>query len=135
MISVGILSSLPEEASKVQFDIAKLCELWWTRELDGKDDLATQTMLYFLNKSLSPNATVSIKFLVFHQNMQINHKIIILKKVFNKKNTRNKQSYDLICVNEKNGRKNGIDTLIREFEKEKEICQTKKVFLYSFFPV
>ena len=56
---IGILSSLPEAASKLQMNIAKLCETWWVKDLDGKQDIAIQTIVFMLNTALEPKATVS----------------------------------------------------------------------------
>lgn len=56
----GVLLSLPEYLDALKNDIAKMCEAWYTAELEQRDMLARDTVIYLLSRSLRPKATVSI---------------------------------------------------------------------------
>ena len=48
----GVMLALPESSGKLQFSIAHLCEIWFLAGLDGKDELVTSMLPYFIIKSL-----------------------------------------------------------------------------------
>ncbi|KAL9966949.1 hypothetical protein ACROYT_G025098 [Oculina patagonica] len=57
----GLLMSLPEGAETLQNNIAQLCELWFLNELEGKDELVTQTFPYLIIRSLSRGNVSDVK--------------------------------------------------------------------------
>ncbi|XP_064643919.1 condensin-2 complex subunit G2-like [Lineus longissimus] len=50
----GILSTLPEIYKKVKDGISKLCETWCTSNMEGREHLISQTMIYLIEESLEP---------------------------------------------------------------------------------
>jgi len=47
----GVLLSLPEDAAKLQNEIAKLCEYWFLADFFGKEDLVCNTIVYLLART------------------------------------------------------------------------------------
>ncbi|XP_046357526.2 condensin-2 complex subunit G2-like [Haliotis rufescens] len=47
----GVLMSLPEEALVLRGDIAQLLEVWWRRGLEGKEEVAVNTLHFFLESA------------------------------------------------------------------------------------
>ncbi|CAH1776019.1 unnamed protein product [Owenia fusiformis] len=52
----GVLLTLPSQLDNVKTDIVKLCEVWWHRDLEGKEDLANSTIMCLLKQSLQHKA-------------------------------------------------------------------------------
>ena len=52
------MRSVVEGFGKLQNRMSLLCESWWTRNLKGRTDLEPQTIVYLLQRSLQPKATV-----------------------------------------------------------------------------
>ncbi|CAB3996367.1 Condensin-2 complex subunit G2, partial [Paramuricea clavata] len=57
----GIMLTLPESCGKLQFSIAHLCETWFLAGLDGKDELVTSMLPYFIIKALAQGLVVDVK--------------------------------------------------------------------------
>jgi len=57
----GLLMSLPEGAETLQNNIAQLCELWFLNELEGKEELVTQTFPYLIIRSLGRGIVSDVK--------------------------------------------------------------------------
>ncbi|KAJ7365204.1 Condensin-2 complex subunit G2 [Desmophyllum pertusum] len=57
----GLLMVLPEGAETLQNNIAQLCELWFLNELEGKEELVTQTFPYLIIRSLSRGFVSDVK--------------------------------------------------------------------------
>ncbi|XP_027038917.1 condensin-2 complex subunit G2-like [Pocillopora damicornis] len=57
----GLLMSLPEGSESLQNDIAQLCELWFLNELEGKEELITQTFPYLIIRSLGRGLVSDVK--------------------------------------------------------------------------
>ncbi|XP_041457703.1 condensin-2 complex subunit G2-like [Lytechinus variegatus] len=55
----GVLLDLPDSASKLQHNIAKLCHSWWNDDLPGRELLVPNTIMYLLVKTLQPSGMVS----------------------------------------------------------------------------
>ncbi|XP_013379950.1 condensin-2 complex subunit G2-like [Lingula anatina] len=55
----GVLLSLPESADKLKNAIAKFCEIWWNEDLEGKEDLTPQTIMYLLQRTLQSKPLVA----------------------------------------------------------------------------
>ncbi|XP_071503358.1 condensin-2 complex subunit G2-like [Diadema antillarum] len=53
----GVLLDLPDSASKLQHNIAKLCQSWWNSGLVDRELLVPNTIMYFLVKTLQPSGT------------------------------------------------------------------------------
>lgn len=56
----GIILSLPEGSERLATSICGLCESWWLRELDGREELVSQTLAHLLKRCVKPLATVSL---------------------------------------------------------------------------
>ncbi|XP_033124191.1 condensin-2 complex subunit G2-like [Anneissia japonica] len=52
-----LLLEFPDKANKVQASIAKVCQTWWVKELPGREGLVANTIMFFLVKSIQPNAS------------------------------------------------------------------------------
>ncbi|XP_046846432.1 condensin-2 complex subunit G2-like isoform X2 [Xenia sp. Carnegie-2017] len=57
----GILLELPDDCAKLQFAIAHLCEMWFQKNLEGKDKLVTTMLPYFILKALCEGLIVDVK--------------------------------------------------------------------------
>ncbi|XP_064594781.1 condensin-2 complex subunit G2-like isoform X2 [Liolophura sinensis] len=55
----GVMLSLPDTADKLKNSMAKLFELWWTRELNGREELGINTFTYLLERSLQNKSPVT----------------------------------------------------------------------------
>ncbi|XP_030855770.1 condensin-2 complex subunit G2 [Strongylocentrotus purpuratus] len=55
----GVLLDLPDSASKLQHNIAKLCHTWWSADLPERELLVPNTIMYLLVKTLQPSGMVS----------------------------------------------------------------------------
>ncbi|KAL5010913.1 hypothetical protein ScPMuIL_013218 [Solemya velum] len=52
----GMVLSLPETADKLKNNIAKLFEFWWSKNVEGREELAINTLLYLVERSLQFSA-------------------------------------------------------------------------------
>lgn len=50
---------LPDEVDALKYRLACLLETWWRQELEGRENIVTNTLLYLLRRSLA-RGTVSI---------------------------------------------------------------------------
>ncbi|XP_068790390.1 condensin-2 complex subunit G2 [Struthio camelus] len=57
LILNGILPALPESEEILQGAIQRLCEMWWEKGLEGKEQLGKTIFIILLRKSLSKAAT------------------------------------------------------------------------------
>jgi hypothetical protein len=73
----GIILSLPEGNDNLANSISGLCESWWLRELDGRDELVSQTLAYLLQRCVKPNAKVGSLSLFFQITFEITCKLCI----------------------------------------------------------
>lgn len=55
---VGIVPALPESENVLQSAIQRVCEMWWEKGLEGKEQLGKTVFILLLRKSLSKTATV-----------------------------------------------------------------------------
>ncbi|XP_040404512.1 condensin-2 complex subunit G2 [Cygnus olor] len=53
----GILPALPESEKSLQGAIQRMCEMWWEKELEGKEQLGKTVFIILLRKSLNKAAT------------------------------------------------------------------------------
>lgn len=65
----GIILSLPEDNERLANSIGGLCESWWLRELDGREELVSQTLAHLLQRCVKPLATVGLLPFYFKCNM------------------------------------------------------------------
>ncbi|XP_071943321.1 condensin-2 complex subunit G2-like isoform X2 [Antedon mediterranea] len=54
-----LLLDFPEKAISLQASIAKVCQTWWIKELEGREALVANTIMFFLVKSLQPDASLA----------------------------------------------------------------------------
>lgn len=52
-----IIFLLDDSGERLQDNIARVCEVWWKQELEGKEDLVINTICFLLIKSLSENSS------------------------------------------------------------------------------
>ena len=52
--------TLPDDMGKLKNNVAKFCETWWTSNLDGRESLAANTLVYLFHRALHDKGTVSI---------------------------------------------------------------------------
>ncbi|XP_046568004.1 condensin-2 complex subunit G2-like [Haliotis rubra] len=57
----GVLMSLPEEALGLRSDIAQLLEVWWRRGLEGKEEVAVNTLHFFLESAQAAEKVTAVK--------------------------------------------------------------------------
>ncbi|XP_028391007.1 condensin-2 complex subunit G2-like [Dendronephthya gigantea] len=57
----GILLALPENCGKLQLSIAHLCETWFLAGLEGKEELVTSMLPFFIIKTLAQGMVVDVK--------------------------------------------------------------------------
>lgn len=55
---VGILPALPASENTLQDAIQRVCQLWWEKGLEGKEQLGKTLFVILLRKSLNKAATV-----------------------------------------------------------------------------
>ncbi|KAK2165532.1 hypothetical protein NP493_1362g01023 [Ridgeia piscesae] len=55
----GILPSLPEQVGKLQLNIVRLCEMWWLRDITGKEDLVVEAIMILLQRTVQPKGTMA----------------------------------------------------------------------------
>ncbi|XP_053569802.1 condensin-2 complex subunit G2 [Bombina bombina] len=55
----GILHALPKHESDVRLAIRQLCEVWWEKGLEGKEDFGKTAFLLMLTKSLEAKCVVA----------------------------------------------------------------------------
>jgi hypothetical protein len=46
---LALLSQLPEKVDKLKNKIAHLCETWWQKDLQDRDELISNTLVYLLS--------------------------------------------------------------------------------------
>lgn len=49
---------LPEPEKNLQGAIQRVCEMWWEKDLEGKEELGKTLFIILLRKSLNTAATV-----------------------------------------------------------------------------
>ncbi|XP_074647754.1 condensin-2 complex subunit G2-like isoform X2 [Tubulanus polymorphus] len=54
----NMMNLLPESMDHTKDGIAKLCEQWWASEIEGREELISQTMLYLLQKGSDPKVKI-----------------------------------------------------------------------------
>ena len=64
-LPTDILLALSASAPELQNSISQLCEVWWARELPGKEGLVTHCLLYLVARTLADGAMVGGCFFVF----------------------------------------------------------------------
>lgn len=55
-----MLLSLPPEWSEVQNEMSEVCEVCWGREVEGREGVVPNCLLYILARTFSEGATVSL---------------------------------------------------------------------------
>lgn len=62
---VGIIPALPESENTLRSAIRRVCEMWWEKGLEGKEQLGKTAFIMLLKKSLSKAAMVCRSYIEF----------------------------------------------------------------------
>ena len=64
MTSADVLLSVPDEWCELQNEMSRVCELCWGRgeEVEGREQLVPNCLLYLVARTFSQGATVSLNF-------------------------------------------------------------------------
>ncbi|XP_070175011.1 condensin-2 complex subunit G2-like [Littorina saxatilis] len=57
----GLLPVLPDEVDALKYRLACLLETWWRQELEGRENIVTNTLLYLLRRSLARGTVSDVK--------------------------------------------------------------------------
>ncbi|EDO49585.1 predicted protein [Nematostella vectensis] len=57
----GIMMCLPEESQKLQTSIAQVCETWFLNDFEGKEELITNTLPFYVIRSLAKGTASDVK--------------------------------------------------------------------------